>query len=197
MAYERSTRDVNLWRKDLGGTARQISSSTVLDRNPQFSPDGQQFAFSWNGEKQDNFDIYVKLVDTGMPLRLTSNPAHDSVPAWSPDGRQIAFIRNPGPSATVYLIAPLGGPERRLCGAKADSLAWTPDSKSLAIMDRGFDNDPYAIILVDVASGEKRKLTSPPKEIVGDAPFAFSPDGQTLASSAGSARSPLTSICCR
>src|SRR6266849_5750834 len=39
--------------------------------NPAFSPDGKQVAFAWNGEKGDNFDIYVKLVDAGTPLKLT------------------------------------------------------------------------------------------------------------------------------
>jgi hypothetical protein len=29
---------------------------------PAFSPDGKQVAFAWDGEKGDNFDIYVKLV---------------------------------------------------------------------------------------------------------------------------------------
>src|SRR5437868_11973159 len=43
--------------------------------DPALSPDGRQVAFSWNGEKEDNFDIYVKLVDAGTPLRLTRNAA--------------------------------------------------------------------------------------------------------------------------
>ena len=65
---------------------------------PAFSPDGKQVAFAWNGEKEDNFDIYVKLVDAGAPLRLTSNPADECAPAWSPDARYIAFCRDlPGP----------------------------------------------------------------------------------------------------
>src|SRR5439155_12167170 len=29
-----------------------------IERNPAFSPDGRQIAFSWNGPEQDNFDIY-------------------------------------------------------------------------------------------------------------------------------------------
>jgi Tol biopolymer transport system component len=32
---------------------------------PAFSPDGMQVAFAWDGEKGDNFDIYLKLVDAG------------------------------------------------------------------------------------------------------------------------------------
>jgi serine/threonine protein kinase len=29
--------------------------------SPSFSPDGNQVVFSWNGEKQDNYDIYLNL----------------------------------------------------------------------------------------------------------------------------------------
>jgi Tol biopolymer transport system component len=52
-----------------------------------------QVAFSWDGEGQDNFDIYVKLIDQADARRLTSDPARDMSPAWSPDGRTIAFAR--------------------------------------------------------------------------------------------------------
>ena len=34
---------------------------------PAFSPDGNQVAFAWNGEKGDNYDIYIKLIDGGTP----------------------------------------------------------------------------------------------------------------------------------
>ncbi|MBI3694944.1 MAG: serine/threonine-protein kinase [Acidobacteria bacterium] len=161
-------------------TLTPLTSYPGSEERPSFSPDGNQVAFSWNGEKEDNFDIYVKLVGGGTPLRLTTNTAVDGVPAWSPDGRQIAFLRNPGEAAVVYLISPLGGPERRLCDAKGDALAWTPDGKSLAIMDRATDREPYAIALVAVDTGEKRRLSRPPPESVGDVPYAFSPDGQEL-----------------
>ena len=53
-----------------------------------------EIAFAWNGEGQDNFDIYRKLIGAGEPLRLTRDPADDESPAWSPDGRFIAFLRD-------------------------------------------------------------------------------------------------------
>ena len=51
---------------------------------------------------QDNFDIYVKLIDRVEYHPLTTDPARDMSPAWSPDGRTIAFARE----GAVFLIAP-------------------------------------------------------------------------------------------
>jgi DNA-binding winged helix-turn-helix (wHTH) protein len=45
------------------------------ERYTAFSPDGTQVAFSWNGEKQENPDIYVMQIGSGRPLRLTTDPA--------------------------------------------------------------------------------------------------------------------------
>ena len=102
--------------------------------------------------EQDNFDIYVKLVDRGDPLRLTSNAAPDTSPAWSPDGRQIAFIRQ----GSVFLISPLGGRERRLADVQAGHLDWAPDSKSLAVSSEL--EGSYRLLRVSADTGE----TTPP-----------------------------------
>src|SRR5215467_7970756 len=76
-------------------SAIPLTTYAGFQREPSFSPDGNQVAFSWAGLKQDNRDIYVKLIGTaGPPLRLTTDAASDFSPAWSPDGRYIAFMRD-------------------------------------------------------------------------------------------------------
>jgi serine/threonine protein kinase len=158
------------------------------ERQPSFSPDGNQVAFSWNGENQDNFDIYVKLVGPGTQLRLTTAPEADSCPAWSPDGRSIAFIREgPGGKASVYLVSSLGPPERRVAEISrtgddwSRGLAWTPDGKSLVFTNRDSDSEPLGLFLLSMESGEKRRLTSPQGKAFMDSQPAFSPEGRTLA----------------
>ena len=147
------------------------------ERFPSFSPDGNQVAFSWDGDKQDNYDIYVQLADGGTPLRLTANPAVDTAPAWSPDGRQIAFVRHEGNGCSILLISPLGGAERKLTDAACShlTLAWTPDGKSLAFADGS------GLFLISTTTRERRRLTSPPESIVGDRYPAISPDGRNFA----------------
>lgn len=166
-------------------TSPQVTPVTTyagIEGHPTFSPDAGQIAFHWNGEKQDNFDIYVKVVGSSAPpLRLTNSPARDWAPQWSPDGKSIAFIRNPGPSGAVYLIPALGGPERKVCETKGDALSWHPDGKRIALMDRASGSDPYHIALVDLDTGSKKAITRPGADHVGDGAPALSPDGETLA----------------
>jgi Tol biopolymer transport system component len=151
----------------------------------------------WNGANQNNFDIYVKMVGAGPPLRLTSDPAADSSPAWSPDGRSIAFLRELSEGRfSVLLVPPIGGPERKLAeviqsrgtiasrspqGAGWRYLCWSPDGHSLAVVDQEAPGRPAGLFLLSIDTQEKRRLTSPPPPSSWDYTPAFSPDGRTLA----------------
>lgn len=188
-----ATGAVSAWFLTRGGPddpiAQPIPLTTYpgIERSPSFSPDGSQVAFSWNGENQDNFDIYVKVIGSDPPHRLTTHAAPDSDPAWSPDGRWIAFLRDLGGKGEVLLIPAVGGIERKLAETKGfvwdpndRSLAWSPDSRWLVVTDWPSPNDPSALFLVSVESGERHKLTFPPAKSVGDTNPAFSPDGTSL-----------------
>jgi Tol biopolymer transport system component len=175
-----------------GGHAPRIipfTSFPGVEFRASFSPDGNQLAFDWNGEQEDNYDIYVRLVDGSGLLRLTNNPARDYCPAWAPDGRSIAFLRSQGPGVLpamdVYLMSALGGAERRLAEeirvSEPPSLSWSPDGKLLAFADEISPDSPDSVFLFEVATRARRKLTDPPAQISGDSTPAFSPDGRTLA----------------
>jgi Tol biopolymer transport system component len=170
-------------------TAVPLTSYAGRENMPSFSPDGTQVTFAWNGEKEDNFDIYVKVIGAEPPLRLTTNPANDFSPAWSPDGRWIAFDRIlPGGKVAVVLISPIGGPERILTETYLDQnnvdgpfLAWSPESRWLAMAGSDKPDQIPALYLYSVETGEKRRLTFPPGTTLGDSCPALSPDGRTLA----------------
>ena len=170
-----------------------LTSYPGFEIGGSFSPDGNQVAFPWDGEKQDNFDIYVKVVGQDPPLRRTTDPAMDGSPAWSPDGRWIAFLRGHPPAGKkmgLYLIPPLGGTERKLAETRIPStyqlgscLAWSPDSRWLAVCDWAEDSPgpTLSVFLLSVDSGQRRRLTRPPEDKgIGDIMPAFSPDGRTL-----------------
>ena len=166
----------------------RLTSYPGLARQPAFSPDGKQIAFAWNGETQDNYDVYVKFLSTGDPLRLTSHPGVDGWPAWSPDGRMIAYSRwvRWEPSIDVLTVPALGGPERKILqlrirpqpAANFPGLCWTPDGKWILL---GYTSDPNALpalALVSVETLEIRLLTRPGS---GDCCPAITPNGRRLA----------------
>jgi Tol biopolymer transport system component/tRNA A-37 threonylcarbamoyl transferase component Bud32 len=170
-----------------------LTSYPGLEIQPSFSPDGNDVVFAWNGEKEDNYDIYRKLIGPDEPLRLTHDPLDEFSPAWSPDGRYVAFLRGPheGPFG-VYLIPALGGPERRVAEVSGggdwevqeSGIAWTVDSHGLVLWEAP-EGEAAGLFLLSLDVGSKRRLTSPPrspgKAWAGEWDPALSPDGRKLA----------------
>ncbi|MEN6600998.1 MAG: hypothetical protein ABFD86_01185 [Bryobacteraceae bacterium] len=175
-----------------GARVVPLTASPGLEVYPSISPDGNQVAFTWNGEKLDNFDIYVKMIGPASPVRLTTSPAEDISPAWSPDGRWIAFVRlSPvGVMDALYVIPPMGGTERKLADIMLEYfprtlhvplLTWTPDSKQILVGGQGTQYGKGTLAAVSLETGEKRWLLAPPGKWVRDVGPSVSPDGARLA----------------
>lgn len=168
----------------------QLTDYPGVEQNPAFSPDGKQLAFSWNGKEQSNFDIYVRLVEGGAPVRLTSHPALDIAPVWSPDGSKLAFVRNSrtSPVSEVMVMPALGGAEKRVAasirlsdfGLSGPALAWTADGQGLIIHRTGPSSDQISLALASLDNQEPRPLLTPPPDSAGDCCPALAPDGRTL-----------------
>ena len=156
------------------------------ENNARFSPDGNQIAFSWDGEKEDNSDIYVKQVGGEGLLRLTTGPRGNYQPVWSPDGRSIAFCRHSEHEDGIYVVPALGGPERKLHtpslgAAWFESLDWSPDGKYLAYVDRPNDQQAPTIFILAVDNPDDQRALSASVGQEADFGPAFSPDGKTVA----------------
>ena len=87
------------------------------------------------------------------------------------------------------MIPALGGSERKLGekaaeiypGANSSFLSWSPDGKFLAFGDKPSPEASLGLYILSLETGEKRRLTSPPPQSMGDYSPHFSPDGKTLA----------------
>jgi Tol biopolymer transport system component/DNA-binding winged helix-turn-helix (wHTH) protein len=182
--YLRPTAAPAIWR------SRPLTTYPGFEQAPALSPDGRQVAFAWEGDKQDNFDIYIKPVGPGGPLRLTTNPAQDVNPVWSPDGASIAFLRHLDTDRNELVLMPAqGGPERKLADTRAayrtdwprSLLAWSPDGNWLAVSDREPADPVESLFLVSARTGEKRRITTALRGSFGDFMPAFAPDGHAIA----------------
>jgi serine/threonine protein kinase len=166
-----------------------LTSMRGSEEGASFSPDGDQVAFTWNGEKQDNFDIYVKAVGSSDMRRLTTDPAMDIMPSWSPDGTQIAFVRLGPEGPRIHLISPVAGSERKLSDFPLTfaTPSWSPDSRwLLAVRARAGTGQLLApagsgsLYLLPVSGGEPKALPMPQE--AGEISSAwFAPNGRHLA----------------
>ena len=172
-------------------TALPLTAFPGTEVNPALSPDGKQVAFAWDGEKQDNFDIYICGVPmrSGEPLRVTGSPAHEFAPAWSPDGQKIAFLRQTGGDRGDLLVVSVGGgPEHRVAGIRSReielrrtiALSWSADGQWIAAAHRE-PGDQADGIYAFSATGARQRLTIPSIGDHGHYMPAFSPRGTALA----------------
>jgi Tol biopolymer transport system component len=161
---------------------------------PAISHDGKHLAFSWKRDKEDDYNLYVKLVDLGSPVRLTSDSGHDLSPQWSPDDRFISFLRVSEQGTGLYILPSLGGTERKIADIHvglwaADALqidtdpgaVWSSDGATLIT---GNEEDPgagtIALFAIPLDGSPRRRITSPPN-LARDLYAAVSPDGRSLA----------------
>jgi Tol biopolymer transport system component/DNA-binding winged helix-turn-helix (wHTH) protein len=152
---------------------------------PALSPDGTQAAFMWNGGQEGTSDVYVKLLGEPSALRLTKSDPTQRIsfgPAWSPEGHRLVFVRCSGTAGSIFVVPASGGTERkigeqRFCGGGLD---WSPDGKLMAVADKDSVSEQKGIFLLSVETGDRRRLTTPPKSGFDFQP-RFSPDGDMIA----------------
>ena len=151
------------------------------DSEPAWSPDGTRIAF--NSARIGNFEIYVMQADGSHQVGVTGDPARDTYPAWSPDSRQIVFASNRSTvhfsDNDLFITAADGkSPPRRLTHTPAwDGFpAWSRDGRWIAFV-RSI-SEQHDIVMVDVATGIERPLTS---ESANEDQPTWSPDGRRIA----------------
>jgi dipeptidyl aminopeptidase/acylaminoacyl peptidase len=179
---------------------------------PALSPDARHVAYVLRTTDVEadrtRRDLWWTPTGEAVPRQLTRGGS-DGAPAWSPDGSAIAFLRSTGGVAQVWILPVDGGDARQVTRlpAGAGAPVWSPDGARLAfaapVETASGEHDAPVVIdhldyqadgsgfvttvsvhlhVLDLTTGECRQVTTGDRD--AGAP-AWSPDGRTLAFTAG------------
>jgi imidazolonepropionase-like amidohydrolase/Tol biopolymer transport system component len=107
------------------GAPRRLTSSSIGEFEPSWSPDGQWITYStWNGA--DGGQVYkIRSDGSGQPQRLTTVSAYWQHPTFSPSGSRIVAVRGPARAFNQALAQGTPG--------GAEDVVWFPASGGDAV----------------------------------------------------------------
>jgi TolB protein len=131
--------------KDLTG-----STSSAVENQPEFSPDGTKIVFTRLTSGLPNTEIFVMNSNGTNRHALTRTSTGNTDPTWSPDGKRIAFVsqRN-GVPGDIYVMSADGTHVHQIThSAAAESdLNWGSTGRIafVRVPSGGGDRDIYSI----------------------------------------------------
>jgi Tol biopolymer transport system component len=108
---------------DAPGRAR-VPRGGRRDRQPVYSPDGQQLLFS--SDRSGNLDLWLFDFRDGSLRQLTDDPAQDWDPAFTPDGRNVLWSSNRTGHLEVWIMGIDGSGVRQVTDDGEDAENPTP-----------------------------------------------------------------------
>ena len=144
--------DYEIWIADAdGGDAHAITTNAVQDRDPSWSPDGDQIVFARSGD--------LAVMDKDGSNFSVIRPSFNAVrPVWSPNGKRIAFTEDTGSSDDILSIKPDGSGEKVLAHSDTGEVIgdYSPDGKHI-VYHRSYGSGANAIFRMN-SDGTKRKV---------------------------------------
>ena len=122
----------DIWEMPVdGGIARRLTVHTAEDTLPQYSPDGQWFAFSSKRFGQD--DVFIMPIHGGEPRRLTFHSKYDHVTGFSHNSRYVLFESyRDWQRYRTYRIPIQGGEPEAIMDLEGSDCAISPNGQIVA-----------------------------------------------------------------
>jgi serine/threonine protein kinase len=172
----------------LGSAARTGDVRFAAEREaqnwPRVSPDGRRLALQRIDPVRSNPDIWVKDLERGTQVRVTTATEPDILPAWSPDGKRLAFVsgnppNRPGKRELSIAAADGTGVMQALpCpGEYCEVTDWTHNGRGLIVNVRDARSSDVWIVETDPGVSPQRLLG----EAFTERDARISPDGEWIA----------------
>jgi Tol biopolymer transport system component len=162
-----------------GRSVKRVAAHVSLSGAPAYSwsPDSRRLAYA--GQGTSGLFIVDSMGRSARPVVMASTDAPTSAGTvhWSPDGSLIAFTT----SGHVYVVRPDRGDARRI--ADGYDLAWSPDSKRLAVVGPAGDTWGHISVVRPDGTGLRlvARCTCSLRGPGYSETVAWSPDGSRIA----------------
>jgi len=145
---------LQVWAVGIDGTdAHRLTSSSLEERDPVWSPDGTRIAFAGRNNAA-TWDIYVVNADGTSLQAITSASLNNTEPVWSPDGSRLAFISDRGGTKDIWQSSPSGANVTRLSSlpGQENHPAFSPDGSNVVFSETVGDSASLFVVRADGSS---------------------------------------------
>ncbi len=170
------------------GDASVLRANTGVLRPMGFSREGSFYYSHYVVQRQGIQTTDIDLASAAIvrpAARLDSRlAAWNSSPAYSPDGTSLAYLSKLpalSPFVTIVIRSLATGGEREIHTSlvAAGSVDWFPDQKSIAVIGRASDGEPFSVRRIELETGKEMIQRLVPTFGL-ELPLRVSPDGARI-----------------
>jgi Tol biopolymer transport system component len=158
------------------GSDERVLATVHFAEGLQWSPDGQQLAFSTYGNFRENEHAQVVNVGGSGQHAFDNGTVESSLPNWSPDGSQLsAVVTDPGGSTASIVVMNADGSDARPIADLAGWHAWSPDGSQLLVAQGRITTDATAtgrsnLYLISLSAPDQTPLLLLEDAAIGSTP---------------------------